>query len=132
MVFARKALGSVAVMVAIALLTAACSGPSSGSATPADQGAAGAQQVTVKMSEMKFDPSTITVSVGKPVKLTVQNVGTVQHILAIKGYEMVTLVADAGASASTVFTPDKTGTFDIVCTEPGHEEAGMKGQLIVQ
>lgn len=37
-----------------------------------------------------------------------------------------------GKSAEVIFTPKKTGTFEIGCLVEGRYEAGMKGVLVVK
>lgn len=39
--------------------------------------------------------------------------------------------APAGETRSITFTPTEAGTYEFVCTVPGHKEAGMTGTLIV-
>ena len=36
-----------------------------------------------------------------------------------------------GQTKSVTFTPQAAGTYQVICSEPGHEGAGMKGTLIV-
>jgi uncharacterized cupredoxin-like copper-binding protein len=37
-----------------------------------------------------------------------------------------------GEAGHIEFIPEGTGTFEIVCTIPGHADAGMVGTLIVE
>ena len=93
----------------------------------------GGQATTIKLSEMKFEPATITVPAGQPATISVQNVGTVAHDFSIRGLgQDVSLVVDAGKTATTTFTPTTAGTYEIYCNQPGHEAAGMKGSLVVK
>src|SRR5260370_36751543 len=41
-----------------------------------------AQTVTVVLTELQFDPKTITLTVGQPVQLNIQNNGLADHNLA--------------------------------------------------
>jgi nitrite reductase (NO-forming) len=84
--------------------------------------------VTVSATEFKFSPSTIQVPVGQKVTLTLNNTGVVQHDLTIPGVGFA-LSAQPGASATGEVTFDKPGTFDFLCSIPGHKDAGMKGTL---
>jgi len=126
-----------------ALLLAGCSGAS----TP--------QQVTVIASDFHYEPSTIEVVAGQTVHLIVQNTGSIDHDFAIleipleEGkvtiagatphpglsaleHEPALLVtAPKGQSIEVEFTPTQPGSYEILCTVPGHKEAGMTGKLIV-
>ncbi|MBI5029299.1 MAG: cupredoxin domain-containing protein [Chloroflexi bacterium] len=124
----------------------ACSG---GAASPKG---ASAQQVTIQVSEFSYQPATIEVLVGQPVKLTLQNKGSVEHDWAIQkipvidvreagqgGHNMggtttpdLHVSALNGKSAELVFTPTRAGTYQVACTVAGHKEAGMVGTLIVK
>jgi uncharacterized cupredoxin-like copper-binding protein len=93
----------------------------------------GPQQVTVEGSEFKFTPANITVKANQPVQVTLRNSGTVVHDWTVQGLaQPVHVQAQPGQTASAQFTFNRAGTFRIVCVEPGHEPAGMVGQLIVQ
>jgi uncharacterized cupredoxin-like copper-binding protein len=92
-----------------------------------------AQQVTVEMSEFKFDPATVTVKVNQPVRVSVRNTGATAHDWTVEGLDrQVKALVQPGQTESIQFTPGRTGTFRVVCTQPGHEQAGMTGQLAVQ
>ena len=70
---------------------------------------------------------------NQPVQVTLRNTGAAVHDWTVQGLDQpVHLQAQPGQSASAQFTFTRTGTFRIVCVEPGHEPAGMVGQLIVQ
>ena len=58
-----------------------------------------------------------------------------QHNIALKdeGGKLVQEGDVVGKGASSMFTAKLTpGTFEFVCTVPGHEEGGMKGTLTVK
>ena len=119
-----------AVLVALTLsvaLAAGCGGGGGGSSQPA-----GSTKVT--MTEFKFDPSTISVKPGSATFFLV-NSGSVAH-------DMIVLSSDgkrvAGSELvqpgnSSVFTVNglTAGSYRIICDQPGHEAAGMKGTLSV-
>lgn len=92
-------------------------------------------------NEFAFVPKEITVTAGQPVALTLVNKGKIEHDLHIEALKvkippaaakMADHVLAPGKSASVTFTPAKKGTYEFVCTVPGHKEAGMKGVLIVK
>ena len=116
-------LGLFALLGSLTLLACASGGASTSAGTSR----------SVVATEFKFDRADITVPAGQSVTVTLQNKGTVRHDWTVEGLEQpVQAVADSNKSASVTFTPSKTGTFKVVCKEPGHEQSGMVGQLIVQ
>ena len=112
-----------AVLVALPALLLACA-PSGGGG--------GGGGITVTATEFKFDPANLTVKRGQEVVVTIQNRGTVVHDWVIKDLNVQSPKIQPGQSATVRFTPQRSGTFKIECTEPGHAEAGMVGQLTVQ
>jgi uncharacterized cupredoxin-like copper-binding protein len=40
-------------------------------------------------------------------------------------------IAKPGQTTTLEFTPTAPGTYEYICTIPGHKEAGMKGTLTV-
>jgi plastocyanin len=117
---------STIVLVAFSVfLLAACSSPSGSS------GGSGA--TTVTGTDYKFDPANVTVKVNQPATVTLRNTSTQVHDWTVQGLDKaVTGQAAGGQSATITFTPTKTGTFKVICNQPGHEQLGMVGQLIVQ
>ena len=104
------------------MLTVACSGGGGG----------GGGAITVRMTEFKFEPATFTATAGQPVRLNLQNEGTVVHDFMIKDLNVHSPKVQPGKSMPFEFTPARAGTFEIMCEEPGHEPGGMKGTITVQ
>lgn len=94
--------------------------------------AGGAGGNTVRMSEFKFEPANLTGTAGQPFRVALQNAGSVVHDFTVKDLNAASPKVQPGQSVTYEFTPSRAGTFDIVCTEPGHEEGGMVGKLTVQ
>lgn len=129
----------VVLVLALSSILAACSGSggsSSGSNTSID----------VSMSDFKFTPDTWTVPAGKEITLNLKNDGTVTHdwVLMIKPAEApfdsadqanvsATFEVESGKTSAVKFTsPATAGEYEVICSIPGHLEAGMVGKLIVQ
>jgi P-type Cu+ transporter len=94
---------------------------------------AAVQRVPVVLSEFGFAPGRVVVKVNQPVQVTVLNTGKVPHDWTPQGLPGVDHVhALPGEAASATFTPTRVGTFTVICTEPGHEAAGMVGELVVE
>ena len=115
-------------------------------------------QVTVILKETSFTPSTVTLTVGQPVQLNVQNLGLADHNLSsrdepdsipisnvtyqkadndprqLRSYEVNSILdtdAFSGHTSVVTFTPTKVGTFKFVSGEGDDEKNGMVGSFVV-
>lgn len=127
----------------LALLLSACAGASKS-----------ATDITVKLADFSYIPSSITVPVGQPVVLTINNTGLVEHDFVVEKIDVTNVVAQdsgsehdmqgmdgasydlhvstgAGETNTLQFTALEPGTYQIFCSVDGHIEAGMIGELIV-
>jgi uncharacterized cupredoxin-like copper-binding protein len=122
------------VITLLSTLTVACT--NSPAAGPAgDKPTGTTQAIAVKATDvLKFEPATITVKSGAPVRLMLTNDGALDHNWVVDSLGGKTLEVDAKPKASTTveFTPTASGTYEFYCSVPGHREAGMKGTLVVQ
>ena len=120
--FARR-LASGLTVLGLALTACTGGGPASGSG----------QSITVQGSDYKFGPELVTVKANQPAQITFQNTSGQIHDWTVQGLDQsVNALAQAGQTVNIQFTPTKTGTFRVICAQPGHEQLGMVGQLIVQ
>lgn len=87
--------------------------------------------ITVEGSEYEFNPHRIEVEKGQEVTITFRNVGTIAHNFVIGALGVRTPTIQPGSSASVTFTPKEADVYGFWCAVPGHEDAGMKGRLIV-
>ncbi|CAG0933144.1 plastocyanin [Thermoflexales bacterium] len=129
-------------MLILMFALAACGGSASNSTAP--------KTVTLTMTEFQFQPAEITVNVGQPIKLVMNNNGTVlhdfvsedaqvevreehgaDHDMAERHTTMHTAV-EAGQQSTLEFKATQPGTYTVYCTIAGHKEAGMVGKLIVK
>ena len=90
----------------------------------------GAAEVEVVAGEFAFSPSEITVTAGLPTNLTLVNEGSVPHNLVITEFDL-RVDARPGQSSTAGFTSPEPGRYSIVCTYPGHADAGMRATMIV-
>jgi cytochrome c oxidase subunit 2 len=94
--------------------------------------AAEPQVVNVIARRFAFEPSTITVAVGQPVRLMVRSEDGV-HGVEIKKFKVNKDVPRGGEAVIINFTPTTVGEFPILCSEycgDGHDD--MRGTLVVQ
>lgn len=121
--------------LALVMMLAACGG--------------GAKSATfdVDMNEFAFKPNTYSVPAGVQVTLNLKNSGTLEHnwVLMKAGVQAKTpfdasqeanvywkQTLAAGESGTYTFTaPAEPGTYQVVCSTPGHLEQGMTGTLTV-
>jgi FtsP/CotA-like multicopper oxidase with cupredoxin domain len=92
--------------------------------------AAASQPVVLQVKEWSFEPKTLQLPVGQPTTLVLENKGKLDHDVSIPSLG-VSVKAAAGQSSSQTITPTREGTFDFLCSIPGHKEAGMQGTLSV-
>ncbi len=108
-------------------------GSGSGSQVPPPPPPSGpsVKEFTVESSQFLFSPSTITVSKGDVVKITLTT-ADVPHGIAIPDFGF-SVKASPGQPGVGQFTADKTGTYTFFCNVPcGSGHRSMKGTLIVQ
>jgi plastocyanin len=96
-----------------------------------------ASEIKVVATDLKFNPPTIQAKVGQPIKIVLENKGAIEHDIAFptlkadKPSASLKAVAKAGQTVTLEFTPTAAGSFEYVCTIPGHKESGMKGKIDV-
>ena len=69
---------------------------------------------------------------GQSVTINLKNDGTIVHDFHVPDLNVASNNVDPKGNSSVTFTPDKPGTFQFLCTQPGHADAGMTGKLVVQ
>ncbi|MCR8644340.1 cupredoxin domain-containing protein [Paenibacillus sp. N1-5-1-14] len=87
-------------------------------------------ELIVKAQEFSFTPSTINMKKNEKIKITLDNTGAVEHDFEIIGTN-IHIHAAPGKKNSLIVSFDQTGYYQVVCTLPGHEEAGMSAFIQV-
>jgi uncharacterized cupredoxin-like copper-binding protein len=88
-----------------------------------------ATKVPVSESEFKITLASTDLKAGE-ITFEAKNDGKIPHDLAIKGTSDKTELIPAGATAELKVTL-KAGKYELYCTVPGHEAAGMKLNITV-
>lgn len=90
-----------------------------------------AKATTVKVTETEFKIALAStrLTAGR-ITFDVENAGKIPHDLAIKGMKEKTKLIPAEGSDKLTVTL-KPGTYELWCTVPGHEAAGMKLDITV-
>jgi nitrite reductase (NO-forming) len=84
----------------------------------------------VVASEFKLTPSELRMDAPGRLTVNLKNTGAVEHDFTIEGVSGMAY-AKAGGSGTGVFDIKREGTYTILCSIPGHKDAGMKGILVV-
>jgi Cu+-exporting ATPase len=113
--------------VALASLVAA------GGVLAADRAIDGsAQRVDVVARDVRFEPDALRVRAGEWLVVSLRNDDPVFHDFEVEGFANVDVGARPGQTADIRVLLDRPGTYDFLCTVPGHAEAGMRGTLVVE
>ncbi len=91
----------------------------------------GALEFVVTAKEFLFSPREIKVKHGGTVNLVLDNRGEAFHTLTIEKLDFQ-IEAEGGRRVSGALTADRPGTFTVICSVAGHEDAGMRATLIVE
>lgn len=118
---------AIAVILLLSTIAAGCGSRGASPPPPAPQTSRQEQVVGVFMREFEFEPRPLKVKAGM-VHFRLVNRGTVDHDFAIpslQGHnEHETHLVKPGET-KIVEIEMKPGTYEAVCTIPGHKEAGM-------
>lgn len=87
--------------------------------------------LTVKTSDLSFDMDKITVKVGQPVTVRLENVDYMDHALNIDALNVQSEEIAPEQATTFTFTAQKAGTYQFYCPMEGHAKLGMTGTLQV-
>ncbi len=101
--------------------------------------------VTIRALDLRYEPEHVTIPRDQPVRIVLQNDGILAHDISVEHLEVqirqrpgewvtgqVYMHAERGQRLFLVVQASTPGTYDFVCTLPGHAEAGMRGTLTVE
>ena len=137
----RVALFAAAAVGVLIAATVACGGSSKDNGTV----------VEVTAQDNRFHPDVIQVPAGQTVTIRLKNLDKAEHDLEVRGLmpastaggghgghggtsasnQGVAVHTTAGKSASVTFKAEEKGTYEVFCTQPGHEQLGMVAKLVV-
>ena len=117
-----------------ALLISACGGDDGSptavpTAVPTSDGTV--QTIDVELTSFKFTPRELRFGVGDTVAFALKS-GDINHDFTLRDLDIKWVLNRGGASRTEQFTFDRAGTFDLICTVPGHAGAGMVGTITVE
>ena len=121
----------LAVVLVTSLLTG-CLGEVESAPELSDSSAMHRIKVTMG-DDMKFVPDRLKVKPGVNVRLELANKGILIHDFVLPDLEQpIEVKLSGGEKGVASFTaPTTPGEYTYVCTQPGHEQAGMKGVMRV-
>ena len=116
-------------VVSLALVAASCGGGDDGEAAAGEGAvaAAGAASIEITLTDFAIDPGDIQVAAGAPLTFHVLNEGPAPHTFGVtvgdQTFETATL--EAGGMEDLAVPALEAGTYDALCTVPGHDQLGM-------
>lgn len=87
-------------------------------------------QVTLVAEDIMWSMNDIDAKVNQPIELTLRNDGALDHDFVIEELGIDVLL-HPGDVQIVPFTVDHPGSVKYICSIPGHEEAGMVGEIVV-
>jgi uncharacterized cupredoxin-like copper-binding protein len=87
-------------------------------------------KMTLVADDIMWSTHEIHAKVNQPVELTIRNDGALDHDIVIEDLD-VDILLSPGTIHVINFTVDHAGTIQYICSIPGHEEAGMVGEIII-
>lgn len=90
-----------------------------------------AREIRVVANEWGFEPASLHLHEGEPVNIVLVNEGTLEHEIELSAFDFH-IHTQPGETATAGFVPQETGDFEFGCYVPGHYEAGMVGELVVE
>lgn len=125
---------AVVLLVATVVLLGACGGGGNVAADGDHAGHAtqesvvapveGAPEVTVTAIDIDFQPQSLQLTAGEPLNVTVVNDGEALHDFTLEEAGIHVNV-EPGDTKVTSVALDAPGEYEVVCTVPGHADAGM-------
>ena len=118
--------------------------PSSSAATTTSSSSGGAlKTIVIKETEYKLSPATVTLSKPGTYTFKVEDNGSTQHSLEIEGEGLkseggeegeaeLEQTLNPGQSGVLTVSFEKPGTYEMYCPVDGHEQIGMKGEVVVK
>jgi uncharacterized cupredoxin-like copper-binding protein len=106
-------------------------GGSSYSSSQPDSAIAGATEVSVTLDDFAISPSPVVVAAGVETNLKVTNTGAAPHDFTVPDLD-ISIVLAPGETVTAGIGAQPAGTYDTLCTVPGHASLGMVGTFVVE
>ena len=126
---ALVALASILAGSALLLATVAVIGGGGGGGSAAPEAQASAAPIKVQLGDIFINPKALSAKAGADVTLQVTNIGKLDHDLGVKGGPKTDMLKPG--QTATLKLPAVSGNVSLICSVPGHAEAGMVTELAV-
>lgn len=90
-----------------------------------------ATEITVTLDDFAISPVQVVIVEGEPTNVTVVNTGAAPHDFTVPDLG-ITIFAGPGRTVTTGISAQSAGTYDTLCTIPGHASLGMVGTFVVE
>ena len=90
------------------------------------------REVKISLTEFSFTPAQIEAKSGEHLRLVLTNAGKLSHRFVSEDMKASRDVAAGITEIVDVVAPGAKGIYAFTCDVPGHEQAGMRGQLEVK
>ena len=97
---------------------------------PALPASPGAPEQVVRATEFAFSPTEFRMQAGVFFNIALHNEGSIFHTFTVTDLNFE-LEANGGQTTSGAFRAERAGTYEFVCSVPGHAQSGMRGRIIV-
>lgn len=93
----------------------------------------GAPEVVVVGTDFAFEPDALRLTAGDPVNVVFESAeGGHNLVVVVPGQQAFTLpIVEEGQVTRGALTIDEPGTYELLCTVPGHVQEGMVGTVEV-
>ena len=106
-------------------------GGSANISTQPDSRIDGAVEITVTLDDFTISPSPVVVTAGQATNITVTNTGAAPHDFVVPDLD-IHIAAAPGETVTAGIAAQSAGTYDALCTVPGHASLGMVGTFVVE
>jgi uncharacterized cupredoxin-like copper-binding protein len=145
----KKKLAAALGLGLVTLVVGASTACGSGAHTDGSANADPTVVIDVSLKNLRFTPDRMEVAAGQTVRINVTNMDGTEHDLFVDGLriekvgeamdgrhagataDMLAVHTMANESGSITFRTEQKGTYRFYCTLPGHEDAGMVGEMTV-
>lgn len=86
-------------------------------------------RVTIIATEFAFAPDTIDVEAGSSVTIVLDNQGVIPHNIEVDRLDLFVEAEGTSSAEVTISVPAEEGTYQFICSIPGHADGGMIGAL---
>jgi FtsP/CotA-like multicopper oxidase with cupredoxin domain len=116
------------------LAAASCGGGEErGSGAGGEGDRAAGASIDVTLSEFAIEPSHLDGPAGTPLTFAIRNDGAAAHTFGVRAGGQTIETASIGPGSSDVLEVPalESGTYEVLCTVPGHGSLGMTGSLAI-